>query len=189
MKEDAPAPEQVPKKRRQLKGAPDLWLRQWLSREGLTPSERRRVQEELDERKKATPDTKVGIILGREGMTPEQVLSFSQVVNGLKGKAGELHHTWHPFKPMHTTCVRSGIPTVVHGQGARLAQSEIVKLSDLVVALPKESTMPPHKKDQVPPLSEFLKINPDEGVWGMIKYARHRRTPVVVIQPDGKVVR
>lgn len=173
MKDDVgPAPEQVPKKRRQLEEVPDLWLRQWLGRDTLTPSERRRVQDQIDTRRAKQPDRKVGIIVGREGMTKQQVLALSSFVQ--KVQATEFHHVWHPFKPLHTICVRSGVPTVVHGEGRSALEqsSEVVKVSDLVVAIVKENTEPKQKVG--------------DSAWGMVKYAKHRRTPVVVIKPDGK---
>lgn len=175
MKDDiGPAPETVPRKRKVLESAPDVWLHQWLGRAFLTPSERRKVQEVLDARKAARgrEERRVGIIVGREGMTPQQVLTFSELV----GKVGatEFHHVWHPFKPLHTICVRSGVPTVVHGEGRSALEhaGEVVKVSDLVIAAVKEYSEPLHKR---------------EGAWEMVKYAKHRRTAVMILKPDGSV--
>ena len=72
MKEDiGPAPELVPRKRRALEAVPDLWLAQWSGRT-LAPSVLRRVSEERARRKALVPDRAVGVLLGREGITPAQ---------------------------------------------------------------------------------------------------------------------
>jgi hypothetical protein len=72
-KEDVPPLGPVPKKRRQLEGALDVHVAMWLDSDGLTPSERRRVQEEKDRRRRARrdgPAVTLGFSGTREGMTP-----------------------------------------------------------------------------------------------------------------------
>lgn len=71
-KEDTPLPAEVPRKRRQLEGALDLHLAQWLAGDTLTPSERRRLEEEKARRKTAIPTRLVVRLVPKEGMTPEQ---------------------------------------------------------------------------------------------------------------------
>lgn len=79
MKDDAPAPDQIPVKRRQLERAPDLWLAQWEARVGLTPSERRRVREERARRKALSPDPVTLLtVRAQEGMTPAQVTTLKE---------------------------------------------------------------------------------------------------------------
>lgn len=86
MKEDALVPEKVPKKRRQLEAALDRWLPVWLERDDLTPSERRRVEEERERRRRNRDGepTTLGLLIGAEGMTPEQRLALAEYKAAMK---------------------------------------------------------------------------------------------------------
>lgn len=70
-KQDIEIPERPPKKRRQLKQAPDVALATWLARDDLTPPERRKVQEEKEARKKVELPVVV-YLKPAEGWTPSQ---------------------------------------------------------------------------------------------------------------------
>src|SRR5262245_64801903 len=72
MKDDAPTPPTIPTKRRHFRQALDRWLIEWLLRDDLTPTQAREIERERARRKSARPAVVVGVITGREGMTPEQ---------------------------------------------------------------------------------------------------------------------
>lgn len=154
------APELVPKKRRQLEQAPDLWLAQWLARDSLTPSERRRVQEQKAERRSAVEAKNVGIIISREGVAPKQLDMLVTVVRDLKPTS--LHHTRLPSK-VHQA-LRMGVAHFLYERPIGNFQ-EIIKASDTVVVCPNGESGP---------------------IWEQVKYARHRRLPVRVIMPNGE---
>lgn len=79
-----PAPEKVPTKRRQVDDPNVLtpWLYEWLEREDLTKGQRRILQAEVDRRKaaKKTRTFVVAIIVGREGVTPNQAGALLEVL-------------------------------------------------------------------------------------------------------------
>lgn len=171
-----PCPERPPKKRKALNDAPDIWLRTWLERSNLTPSERKKVQEVVDhrraERKRET--VRLGVLVGHEGMTPQQVLALENVFSISGMELGSIHLTWVPSK-IYQMCVRRGVSVVVHEGRTWTAQaSEVVKNSDLIIAAPKETQEPVQKVTG--------------SVWGMVKYAKHRSVPVKVIEPGGNLV-
>lgn len=163
MKEDAPAPDAVPRKRRQIEAAPDLWLRQWLNREDLRLVDRANLERELDRRREDPRTVVVGVVFGQEGVTPEQL----RVMRSLCQRP-DLLAVHAPFK------IALGVENfITHervGIGERLAG--IVRVSTLVIAAPKESEKP-------------QKV---EGVWAAIRLAKTRSLPVTVIMPSGKEV-
>lgn len=74
-RDDVPVPEEVPRKRRVLEDPSvtlDRFLAIWAARDDLTPSERRRVDAERYRRKRLSLPVCLGVLVGREGMTPEQ---------------------------------------------------------------------------------------------------------------------
>lgn len=189
MKEDAPVPDAVPKKRRQLEGALDLWLAVWLARDDLTPSERRRVSEVKQRRKDANPQVVVGFLGTTEGLTPAQRDWLTRTIPRLG--VTEAHHGsgWGADKAFHDICRGLEIPVVLHRaedlrwmtrcDGAVRSEpmlprderdKEIVKAASVVVAMPKEHSEP---SDRI-------------GVWRAVEYARHRSVPVRVIIPTGE---
>lgn len=170
MKDDAPTPEVVPRKRRQIEAVPALWLAEWLARDDLSPGDRKRVQGEKDRRRNLNPDNRVGILVGVEGMTPEQFATFKDMI-GTVG-ATEIHHPGVASK-VHGMCKSLGVPVNVHHQQVSdsfTANRDVVKSSDVVIATPKTTA-------------------PNGGgsptVWDHIKYAKHRSVPVKIIMPDG----
>ena len=167
-KEDVgPAPDQIPQKRRQLEAAPALWLRQWLDKTDITFREKKRIEKEIQRRKELVRPVRVGILVGDEGVTPQQLRSMDTYLQ--KSGATEIHHSYVASK-LHTAAKRLGVPVVVHGGAARdAANQEVVKNSDVVIAAVKQQ----ERKSII-------------GVWAGINYAKHRRTPVMIFTPDGK---
>jgi len=82
MKDDAPLPDAVPHKRRQVETLLDRHIAMWLASPDITPSERRRLQAEKDRRKALTPEDRVVVLVGREGMTPQQRARMAELVAG-----------------------------------------------------------------------------------------------------------
>lgn len=73
MKTDVPElPARVPSKRHQIRRLLDLHIALWLASDDITDEERERLQAEKDRRKRERPAVHVGVIVSREGMTPEQ---------------------------------------------------------------------------------------------------------------------
>lgn len=75
MKDDAPTPNAVPRKRRDMHDALDRWIAEWLARSNLTVAERERLEAEKARRKLTRgrrPDVVLGVLVDREGMTPAQ---------------------------------------------------------------------------------------------------------------------
>jgi hypothetical protein len=158
MKDDAPAPDEIPTKRRQLHDVPDYWLAVWASRDNLTNTERARVGEERDRRKHARrqQDVTVGVLVGPEGATPEQ----TEYIVGYLLTLGA------------TTIVAVDLPAKIERRldGIPVAGAPdfqvVVRASDVVLAAPRASQAAGVVLDG-------------------IRYARHRRVPVRVVLPNG----
>lgn len=164
MKEDiGPAPERPPAKRRQLEAVPDLWIAQWLAGDTLTPSERRRLEDEKGRRKAASPDKPVGVLVGHEGVTPHQMVTLMTLVEGMRPT--EIHHPGLPSR-LHMQLRGLEVPVVVHGGDYK----EVVKASESVIVCPKE-----HQPGK-------------SAMWEMLRYAKHRRLPARAVLPDGRIV-
>lgn len=163
-----PAPDRIPTKRRQLEDAPALWLRQWLDKVDITYREKNRIEKEIQRRKDNVRPLRVGILVGDEGVTPQQLRAMDTYLQ--QSGATAIHHTYIASK-LHTAAKRLEVPVVVHGVGAQreYANQEVVKNSDVVIAAVKQQ----ERKAIV-------------GVWAGINYAKHRRVPVRVFTPDGK---
>jgi hypothetical protein len=157
-----PLPDRVPAKRRALHDVPDVHIAMWLAGE-LTGSERRRLSDEKARRKAAVPDHPVGLLVGREGITPAQQSTIVELLGSLS--ATEVHHPG-VSSSLHQACRRVGVPVVVQ-DGLR----EVVKASAVVVGAPKERSRPVTKST----------------VWDMILYAKHRSLVVKVVLPDGLI--
>lgn len=164
MRDDAPRPERVPAKRRQLESADtlDRWIAEWLASDEITPSERRRLEAEKARRRARVPDNIVGVILADEGVTPKQAAGVVERVSA--SRPTEIRHTpgfrgrlgrYFPHLPV----------------GMEVDAGVVVRGADLIVAAPR------HERE--PEAGEA-------GVWASIRYARHRRVPVRVILPSGK---
>lgn len=167
--DDIEIPTTVPRKRRQVEAALDKWVAVWLERDDLTPSERKRLEEEKARRKqeRAREGQPVGVIVGVEGATPQQVAALREALG--TANAIEIHHPG-VSSAVHAACRTVGVPVVVHGVRDRdEAMKEVVRSSGLVFGVVKETTEPINKS----------------GVWGMVRYAKHRRLPVRVFLPSG----
>jgi hypothetical protein len=160
-KDDAPPPLEIPTKRRQLRAVPDYWLAVWASRENLTTAERRRVEGEREHRKRLRneSDVIVGVCIGREGITPQQFDYIAGYLTGMQ-PAGVVH-AGAPAKLVRAI----GDLDIATETDFR----EVVQAAHVVLAAVKEPTEPVQKS----------------GVWGAVKYARHRRTPVRIVLPNG----
>lgn len=171
-KEDAPTPVRIPKKRYQLEKVLDRWLAEWLARDDLTPSERRRVEEERAARRARNPDVRVALVVDGAGATPAQRDRLAAILPALNPT--EIHHAG-VASPVHQICKRTGAAVTAHDRNPvhvrdAVHQEIIRELADVVVALPKEA-------------SEV--VRKDGGVWSAVKYAKHRNLPVRVIMPTG----
>jgi hypothetical protein len=166
----ADMPATVPTKRKALKEAPDVWLAIWASDKSLPPSQRKRAQAERDERKAAVPDRRVGLLLGQEGLTPEQFDRLKELL--ATSGATEVHHPGVASR-VHTACRSLGVPVMPH-RDVRVGDDERAKL--VCRALTGQSA------DRV---YAFPPAGRAEGLWDGIRYAKHRSIPVIVVLPDG----
>lgn len=74
-------PKEVPKKRKELQERTlDLHIAMWLASDSITPSERRRLEEEKARRKQLTPKNRLGILTDRAGVTPIQVEKIKELL-------------------------------------------------------------------------------------------------------------
>jgi hypothetical protein len=165
MKDDLPPPGPVPKKRRALEQAPDVYLAVWLADPKLTPGERKRVSQERESRRKRHQRVVLGLLVGPEGVTPKQLAILYDTLS--KSPPSEIHHCGVASN-VHTICRRFADRVVRHDAGT---QHDMLRHVTRVVGLPKEMSVPKSTKT---------------GTWGDIKYAKHRGLPVVVIMPTGE---
>lgn len=184
MKADVPPlPDRVPAKRRQVEALLDVHIAMWLASDQITPSQRRRLDAEKARRRALTPEQPVGLLVGREGVTPVQQ---EHVIAAIV--AAQPTQIIHPgvAGPLHSACRRVGVPVKalrnmrshhmalppfqMHGSDAD-AMREVVRSSQLVVAAPKD-----HTPDS------------DSDVWDAARYARHRSIAVQIILPNGKQI-
>lgn len=161
MKDDAPVPDRVPTKRRQLHDALDRWLAVWATREDLTKRERALVEDERSRRKSLKPSLVVGLLVPGEGVTPPQLESLRDRL--AESGATEVQHVSVPSR-VHTACRDLGVPVHV-----RDTDRDVVRDSDVVIATPKE------RAEAASPL------------WDTVRYARHRKLPVKLVMPDGSL--
>lgn len=164
-KDDTPTPAVVPTKRRPVREALDKWLAEWLTRDDLLPSTRRLLEGERERRRKARkagPDVDVGLLIGAEGTTPDQ-LAFIVGYLVTTGPASIIHAG---VSKRLAAEFPDGVPEV----GAPDFEA-VVRAATVVLAAPKEPAEP---------------NGPKAGVWAGVKYARHRGVPVRIVLPDGK---
>lgn len=165
--DDVEIPAVPPRKRRQLEATPAKWLAVWAADESLPPSQRRRAQDERDRRKRnaGTSFEIVGVLVGAEGATPEQVDYVRARVPAAK-RVKAPRPLKLGLKP--NTFVLCGEPWAGTTLQERLKY--IVRTSSAVIATPEKD----HDPQRV------------EGVWEAVRYAKHRNVPVTVVMPDGK---
>lgn len=169
MKDDAPAPDRIPTKKRQLEQALDAWLHVWLAKPDITYRERKRILAEQGRRKQVRPAVRLALIAGQEGITPHQIRITRDLLERIAptevrtvGQVAKLERLLPDDLNVHLD----------YGNTADvgLARS-IVRDSTVVVAYPKE----PLKPDKV------------EGVWDAVRFAKHRNLPVRIVMPDGEL--
>jgi hypothetical protein len=191
MKEDAPTPERPPAKRRQLEQALDLWLATWLARDDLTPSERRRVNDERERRRVHVPSVVLGFTGTRAGLTPQQRATVRTLL--AQRRVIEAHHgdCVGSDEQFHSLCLAAKVPVVLHppddgklrafcspferSERARPyleRNKDIVRVAQLLIAAPKEAREPAPGRGQ--------------GTWSTVRYARQRGTLLCVVMPNGE---
>jgi hypothetical protein len=168
-KEDIPPlPAHPPKKRKAMEQVLDIHLAIWANGTGLTPSEYRRVNEERERRKQfRVVNERIGVVLGREGTTPEQQEKLRELLSGRR--IASVLHPWVPG-PVHHICAQGskGATVIVVGDpktDVRDAWKTVVKNATLVIAFPRGE---------------------DGELWDTIRYTRHRNIPIIVIMPSGE---
>lgn len=169
MKDDAPLPGSVPKKRRQIEQLTDLHIATWLGGDEITPSERRRLQEEKDRRKAEAKRGRllVGLLVADEGLPKPQLDAAIHTLSG-SGATAIIHPGVQ--QRLHSACKALGVPVDVRYGDGELGARVVAREADLIIAAPKESQVQPYATP---------------GVWMRIGYARHRGVPVIVIMPNG----
>lgn len=173
-KDDIETPPRPPAKRRQLEAALPQWLAQWANDESLTPSERRRAQEERDRRKlsKFRSEIVVGLVLAEEGLTPPQLDALCDQLRA--EPVAQVVHTRVPRRVhgrLAAVCREEEVPLVLRNGDGMLGARAVVRECDKLIAAPREPTVQTYATP---------------GVWMMIGLARHRSTPVMVVLPDGQ---
>lgn len=183
-------PERPPRKRRQLEAVPDVWIAMWLAYGALTPSERRKLEEEKARRKAPSVRRVVGFTGTRAGLTPVQRDRVSALLAGAdEGRHGDCVGGDETF---HGLCLDAGIPVVLHPpEDARLRahcrgalrvepskpflerDKDIVRESTELIAAPKETREPSSTRGS--------------GTWFTVRYARKRGAPVKIIMPNGEL--
>lgn len=167
MKEDVgPLPTTVPKKRNQIETIADLHLAMWLAGDVITPLERKKLVAEKERRKYLKPDVILGVICCDEGATPEQLRKLREVLP----RIAPTEIRQHPLPGKVNYIVKSvGVKRAVED-----SPSEVVRVSTVVIALPKET-------------AKYLSAS-KSVIARSIALAKHRTTPVRVILPDGTEV-
>lgn len=171
MKEDlGPAPEEVPTKRNVLQDegrTPTIWIRQWLGRDNLWIRDRKRLERELERRQEAKPQVKLAIIAGKEGVTPHQVRKTRELLERMEptevafvGRVAKIAHLFSEdahYKADYYSDITFG--------------RDVVRDATVVIAYPKEADKP----------------HVVNGVWDLIRFAKHRNTPVRIVMPNGEL--
>jgi hypothetical protein len=191
VKEDAPTPPRPPRKRRQMERALPVWLATWATDESLTPSERRRAQEERDRRKALQPEVVVGFVGAREGLSPGQRARVRELLAG----ATEAHHGdgLGGDAQFHEIAGELGVPVVLHPPLGRRAFSKAerqfraeppadrtkaivrqVNGAGALLVAPREGREPERVGEGTP--------------WAAVRYARDRGCRVRVVMPDGELL-
>lgn len=166
VKADAERPARVPAKRRQLESLLDVHIAEWLASDALTPSERRRLQDERARRKAERRRTGlvIGLVVDPAGVTPQQLEGVKEALAG----ARSIIHSGVPSSRLHTACkLAAGCEVAVLETNDPVHdRREVVRRADLVVIAPSSD-------------------GGGSRAWRAESYARHRRVPVKVVLPDG----
>lgn len=181
-KDDVQLPDHVPHKRKQVEQILDVHIAMWLASDDITPSERKRLEAEKARRKALVPDRPVGLLVGREGVTPPQQTEV--LLELVHARPTEIHHPG-VAAALHGACKRMGVPVhpvrslrgwqlgqpafAAHGTDEEAMRCVVLAATHLVIGAPKES------QPAATP------------VWSMVRYAKHRGIAVKVILPDGTV--
>lgn len=183
MKTDLPpAPGSPPAKRRVLQDRNmtlNAWLHQWAADESLPPGARLKATEELERRKAEDRKTfvEVGVLVGPEGATPQQVTVFAEwwaKVGATRLEVGSAFPVASedqrnlPKAPRLRDVVGDMPRTTHHARSEEEELKQVVVASSTIVALPP-------------------RISPTGTVWNAVGYAKHRKVPVTVILPNGTV--
>lgn len=163
-KDDAPCPERPPAKRRPLEQCPDVWLATWAGSKLLTPSERRRVEDER-ERRKATrrlSERRVGVVHDRQGVTAEQVHALGELLAAI-----EPSEIFHPGlqRAAHTTLRRAGKKIIF----LRDDPKGVIVNAQTAIVLPRNAKI-------------------ESEAWELARYAKHRGVALRIVLPDGSVL-
>jgi hypothetical protein len=166
-KEDVPPlPERPPRKRTQMEKALDIHLAMWAHSESLTPSDKRRVEEERARRKRTQKRTeRIGLVYSAAGITPQQQ---TELTDALNGRREHLTAIWHPWvrSAVHSLCKSFGVPVEsIKERDMVIAWKTVIRNTTLVFVLPRGE---------------------ESEEWEMVRYAKHRNTPVEVIMPNGE---
>lgn len=159
MKDDAPLPGSVPRKRRQIEGLLDRHIAIWLAGNDITPSDRRKLEEEKARRRATVPDRPIGVIVGESGATPEQLAALPTVLAG----ATVIHHP--------------GVASKIHNVCREVAPVEVVRQGPSMVI--RRST----ELVYIVSLGERTNVKS----WQYVRAAKHRSLPVKCIAPDGAI--
>jgi hypothetical protein len=167
-----PLPAKVPTKRRLIEKLLDVHIAMWLAGNELTELERERLEFEKQLRRAKDKIKRVGLIVGIEGVTPNQLSALGFLL--MKEKPTHIVHHRVPSR-LHELCRRTGAELVVFGRGDYNDRVRaVVRDVSTVLAAPKEQREPEHKQEG--------------SVWWAVKYARHRDTPVKIVLPNGELI-
>jgi len=161
-----PLPLRPPKKRKAMEQTLDVHLAMWSSQANLLPSDKRRVEEERERRKRLrVQQERLGILVGPEGSTPEQLKGLAEYLTGHYGVVDSIWHVRTPG-PVHGLCKSFGVPVqAVTESDFVTATRTVIRNCTKIAALPRGEVAP---------------------LWDDIRYARHRNLSVVVFMPNGE---
>lgn len=149
-----------------MEQVPDLYLAVWKDSALLTPSEKRRVAEERERRKRLlTKWERIGLLVGDEGVTPEQLEMLREMLTSQKAVMNEL---WLPDVSAHVWRVCKSFGVAVESLRDRdrdTACRTVIRNATKVFAFPNGESGP---------------------LWDLIRYTRHRNLPIEIIMPSGE---
>lgn len=184
MKTDLPpTPGKPPSKRRVMRdrnATPNIWLHEWVANEGLPPGVRRTVEDELQRRKAEDrlEVVEVGVLIGTEGATPQQVATFSEWWGEVNPTLLHVPSCFPVrFDPQRNKPKIPALRDVANDLANRetwYRASEREELREVVLHASTIVALPP-------------RITPTGTVWVAVSYAKHRKIPVKVILPDGTI--
>lgn len=156
-----PPPTRVPRKRRQLERLLDVHLAILLDGDEITDAERDRLLAVKALRRKPREGRDVGLLVGQEGVTPQQLATVTDVLRELSPTA--IHHP-RLSKALYAFCKSLDVPLHKH----RTLQ-DVMRNSQYIIAAPRQTVEPIRKT----------------GVWEIVRKAKNRQIDVTVILPDG----